>query len=206
VVQKLNRIYGLDALRAITMYLGVVLHSTIAYKAGYHPRYWIKDPDFNSYVFDHLYFWIHSFRMPLFFLLSGFFAVILSRKIGFKSFLKNRFERIVIPLLVCVVTILPLSIAPFTFSRLYFDAGMSVTESMERTINEIWQLITFQNFKGLQHFWFLLNLIYFYLFFVASEKLGFHFENIMDSISCLVYIFITTSIYWTSSSAIIVSF
>lgn len=164
------------------MYLGVILHSTIAYKAGYHPRYWIKDPDYSSFVFDHIYFWIHSFRMPLFFLLSGFFAVVLSRKIGFKSFLKNRFERIAIPLLVCLVTILPLSIAPFTFSRLYLDAGSTITESINLTLNEIWSLITFQRFKGLQHFWFLLNLIYFYLFFIALEKLGFHFESKFNKI------------------------
>lgn len=161
------------------MYLGVVLHSAIAYKAGYHPRYWIRDSDFTSFFYDHLYFWIHSFRMPLFFLLSGFFTVLLFNKIGFKAFAKNRFNRIVVPLIACVIFILPISIAPFTFSRLYLDGGVPISEAFDLTLQEIFRLITFQEFKGLQHFWFLLNLIYFYLGFLLLQRLGFRIDQIV---------------------------
>jgi glucan biosynthesis protein C len=173
----LERIYGLDALRALTMYLGVILHSSIAYKAGHHPRYWISDHDAKSYFFDVLYFWIHSFRMPLFFLLSGFFTVLLYRKIGSIEFIKNRFKRIGVPLLVCVIVLLPISVAPFTFSRLYLDQGRPAEEVWNQIFSEMKRLALFQEFKGLQHFWFLLNLLYFYIAFIFLSKIGFKFER-----------------------------
>lgn len=160
------------------MYLGVILHSSIAYKAGHHPRYWISDHEASSYFFDILYFWIHSFRMPLFFLLSGFFTILLYRKIGATEFIKNRSGRIVMPLIVCVIVLLPISVAPFTFSRLYLDQGLPANQVWDQIFAEIKRLMLFQDFKGLQHFWFLLNLIYFYAAFLIVAKLGFRFERL----------------------------
>lgn len=168
----MERIYGLDALRAITMYLGVILHSAIAYKAGHHPRYWVNDPSFKNYFFDELYLWIHSFRMPLFFLLSGFFTVLLINKIGRTEFFKNRLKRILIPFLVCLVLILPFSIAPFTFSRLYFDEGYSFLHAMNEVWKDMLKMATFQKFNGVQHFWFLLNLLYFYSAYLIVTAAG----------------------------------
>lgn len=174
--KPLERIYGLDALRAFTMYLGVILHASIAYKAGHHPRYWIQDPDAKSYFFDTLYFWIHSFRMPLFFLLSGFFTVLLYQKIGASEFIRNRAKRILIPLAVCLIVILPFSVAPFTFSRLYFGQGLPLEEVWTLVFAEMKRLWFFQEFKGLQHFWFLANLTYFYIAFLIANKIGIRFD------------------------------
>jgi glucans biosynthesis protein C len=174
--KPLERIYGLDALRAFTMYLGVILHASIAYKAGHHPRYWVQDQEAKSYFFDTLYFWIHSFRMPLFFLLSGFFTVLLFEKIGASEFIRNRAKRILIPLAICLIVILPFSVAPFTFSRLYFGQGLPLDQVWPKIFDEMKRLWTFREFKGLQHFWFLANLIYFYIAFLVANKIGIRFE------------------------------
>lgn len=153
------------------MYLGVILHSAIAYKAGHHPRYWVSDPSFKSYFFDELYLWIHSFRMPLFFLLSGFFTVLLMNKVGRNEFLKNRMKRILIPFLVCVILIVPFSIAPFTFSKLYFDEGYSFSHAMNVVWGHMLKMATLREFNGVQHFWFLLNLMYFYAAYLIATAL-----------------------------------
>ena len=41
---------------------------------------------------------IHGFRMPLFFVVSGFFAAMLWRQRGMKEMLKHRAKRILLPL------------------------------------------------------------------------------------------------------------
>ena len=65
------RIHGIDALRGIAMLLGIVLHATIAYRVVPFPT-WPKDPQHSLWAYDFLYFVIHSFRMPMFFLIAVF--------------------------------------------------------------------------------------------------------------------------------------
>ncbi|MCS5630848.1 MAG: acyltransferase family protein, partial [Pirellulaceae bacterium] len=50
---------------------------------------------------------IHGFRMPLFFLVSGFFTAMLWRKRGLQSLIKHRFNRILIPCMVGLITVIP---------------------------------------------------------------------------------------------------
>ncbi|MEO8003242.1 MAG: acyltransferase family protein, partial [Arenimonas sp.] len=45
-----------------------------------------------------LFYWVNMFRMPLFFLIAGFFAHLSFHRQGLKAFIKDRFKRIVIPL------------------------------------------------------------------------------------------------------------
>jgi hypothetical protein len=47
--------------------------------------------------------WLHSFRMPLFFLISGFFANMMLGKYGVSRYLARRWWRIGMPLLVAIV-------------------------------------------------------------------------------------------------------
>ena len=51
---------------------------------------------------------VHGFRMPLFFLVSGFFTAMLWRRRGLAALLKQRAMRIVLPCFVGLVTIIPL--------------------------------------------------------------------------------------------------
>ena len=98
-----TRLHDLDALRAVAMLLGIVLHSALAYSIGLWP---VQD----SSQSDGLGFSvaaIHGFRMALFFLLSGFFTAMLWRKRGRQALLKQRIQRVFLPLVLGLLTIIP---------------------------------------------------------------------------------------------------
>src|SRR5262249_43949527 len=65
------RYHDLDALRAILMTLGVVIHSADIYTAS--PRWVINDPH-GSPFFDGLISALCGFRMQAFFIIAGFFS------------------------------------------------------------------------------------------------------------------------------------
>jgi hypothetical protein len=93
----------LDALRAGAMLLGIVLHASLSF----FPSFWIvtdrrQDPGFGI-VFSA----IHGFRMPVFFVMSGFFSALLLHRRGRGSLVKHRFHRVFLPLLLGMVTIVP---------------------------------------------------------------------------------------------------
>lgn len=161
-----QRIHGIDALRAIAMLLGVVFHATLAYKAKIHGGNQPHDQQFNSWIFDLLGFYVHSFRMPLFFIIAGYFCRFLYYKIGERKFILHRWKRIGIPLLVGIVTIVPLSLFPnFLYEAVYMD-GM--------TWQEGWKVSFLKMFKrnGLYHLWFLYDLAMFYFITVVLLRLN----------------------------------
>ena len=91
-----QRYYSFDALRAMMMLLGLVLHVVISYTTyteGFFAGFF-KDA-FTSKVCDILLWWIHLFRMPVFFVMAGFFAALVYQRKGKKEFWKNRLRRIV---------------------------------------------------------------------------------------------------------------
>jgi peptidoglycan/LPS O-acetylase OafA/YrhL len=95
----------LDALRGGAMLLGIVLHASLAY----FPYPWPVQDSRQDGLFSLIYALIHGFRMPLFFLLSGFFTTLVLRRRGVKALLVGRGLRIVLPLVVAWLTILPLT-------------------------------------------------------------------------------------------------
>ncbi|RYE50105.1 MAG: hypothetical protein EOP48_20370, partial [Sphingobacteriales bacterium] len=163
-VQEINRVasndrlHGIDALRGVAMLLGIVLHAAIAYKIKPQPN-WPHDHQYNSIAFDLLYDSIHSFRMPLFFLIAGYFSRLLFFRFGSNGFIKHRFKRILVPFVVSIFIVLPFSIYPFLFYDL-----------MSQYPGE-WKLISEKAFKGvlrwngLAHLWFLYYLLIFYGFY-----------------------------------------
>lgn len=92
-----DRLHGLDAVRGFALLLGVALHATMTYLPG-AKYFWITSDTDSSLVLSGLFYWIHLFRMPLFFLIAGFFAHLSFHRLGMKAFIKDRFKRIVIPL------------------------------------------------------------------------------------------------------------
>jgi peptidoglycan/LPS O-acetylase OafA/YrhL len=101
------RYHGLDALRAATMVLVVVLHAALAYAVIPIPNLiWAVNDPGKHMVFDFLCWWTLGISSP-FYLMSGFFAAGLCESRGLRAFLANRAQRIVAPFLVAGVTILP---------------------------------------------------------------------------------------------------
>jgi peptidoglycan/LPS O-acetylase OafA/YrhL len=93
-----ERLHHLDALRALTMVLILPAHA-LALIALSNER-WTGE--------ERAAYWlIHVFRLPLFFLVAGFFAALLLEARGIRSLLANRLVRIGIPMLVVILIIAP---------------------------------------------------------------------------------------------------
>ncbi|QNK70208.1 acyltransferase family protein [Variovorax sp. PAMC26660] len=91
-----QRLHALDNLRALMMWLGIVLHVAINHLTlADSPLPW-RDPK-TSPVADLLLIFIHSFRMPVFFVLAGFFVALLVERRGANGMLKNRGLRLALP-------------------------------------------------------------------------------------------------------------
>ena len=93
-----TRYHGLDALRGMAMLLGIVLHAALPYMPDVQ-EFWPVD-DRVSPVISTIFEFIHIWRMPLFFILAGFFAnLVVSRK-SWKKWWGNRLLRIGLPIIV----------------------------------------------------------------------------------------------------------
>ena len=162
-----RRYYGLDALRGGMMMLGIVLHGSNLYLAAPPPSFPFPTDRNNAYIFDILFQFIHSFRMPTFFVLAGFFASLLVEKRGLWGTYKNRASRILAPLLVGIVTIVPIT------ALFYIDFALSARFGTHDLVPDRSQLQMFgkelvaaghpAGQPSPLHLWFLYYLLYFYL-------------------------------------------
>ena len=168
-----ERVYALDALRGIMMLLGLVLHAASTYSLKSEWGTWrSKDPD-NNFSFLVLVEYIHAFRMPVFFVAAGFFGALLFYKKGPAALLKNRFQRIVLPLIAGVLIVWPWVQFAMVFS-------MSAFKGIANPYAEAWQSmkdLSFIPFK-MAHLWFLyflaiLALVSFVLAMLFRKETGF---------------------------------
>ena len=86
------RYYSLDGLRAAAMLLGVAWHAWPWFDSGPVPAFME---------------WLHSFRMPLFMLISGFFGSMILEKYGPSRYFTRRWWRIGMPMLIGLFTFMP---------------------------------------------------------------------------------------------------
>ncbi len=108
------RYFALDSLRATMMLLGIYLHAVVGYsREGGWPY---KDAHPTA-LYDWTLGYIHAFRMPLFYVMAGFFAALLTYRRGLKSFLQNRAQRILIPFVVGWSLMFPVVAFLATYAR-----------------------------------------------------------------------------------------
>ncbi|AKE58580.1 glucans biosynthesis protein MdoC [Citrobacter farmeri] len=141
-----QREYFLDSIRAWLMLLGIPFHISLIYSGhSWHvnsaePSWWLTL--FNDFI--------HSFRMQVFFVISGYFSYMLFLRYPLKRWWKVRVERVGIPML----TAIPLLTLP-QFIMLQYVKGKADswhTLSLYEKYNTlIWELIS--------HLWFLLVLV-----------------------------------------------
>jgi glucan biosynthesis protein C len=93
------RYHGLDGLRAIAMLLGIVIHASIPYFLPKGNPVWPVDDEQSTLLWI-VFESIHVWRMPVFFLLAGFFTHLLLERRTTKAFIQNRVRRIAIPLII----------------------------------------------------------------------------------------------------------
>ena len=101
-----TRRHDLDALRGFAMLLGIVLHAAMSFIPGMGVIWGVQDSQ-SSGLYAILLASIHGWRMPLFFLVSGFFTAMLWKKRGLRALLVHRFKRIFLPMVLAMLTIIP---------------------------------------------------------------------------------------------------
>ncbi len=89
------------------MLLGIALHASLSFITFPWPVHDTQQS--NSLLF--LVVAVHGFRMPLFFLLSGYFTMLMFVRRGLPSLVEQRFSRIFLPLVIATATIVPLDAA-----------------------------------------------------------------------------------------------
>jgi peptidoglycan/LPS O-acetylase OafA/YrhL len=150
-----KRFHDLDALRGYAMLLGIVLHGLMSFIVI--PFWPAQDRYQSTEVAGAILLFIHGFRLPLFFLISGFFTAMLWRKRGLRGLFKQRAIRILIPLMlgtvVTWVLMLPLSFwGNFKKERI---AGLRLSASSEVEYSKfgeerlkIWELAQEEDVEG----------------------------------------------------------
>lgn len=97
------RRHDFDALRAFAMLLGIALHAGLSYA----PIPWLAmDRDVSPAIGTFIEI-VHGFRLPLFFIMSGYFGAMLLGRRGVAGFAGHRWKRIGLPLLLGTLTIVP---------------------------------------------------------------------------------------------------
>lgn len=147
---------GLDALRGLAVIGGVLLHSCVAYMPTRMPNLlWPVYDAAPSVVCDWIFWWLHCFRLPLFFLISGFFSEMMCQARGADAFMKHRLQRIGIPYYVLLVTLMPLTMVIwicglFISDRCTLDQVFSLTTPFDPEVQD--------HYFGPAHLWFLFDL------------------------------------------------
>ena len=136
-----GRIHFLDAARAILMLLGIPYHIALVYMVG---EPWdFATSDERSRLLSVLADFIHVFRMPLFFLVAGYFSMmILSRSTPGRWF-GGRVFKLGVPMLVVGVLLNPISLI------VQPDSAMLLADFGDQWLAHLWFLPTLIYFCGL---------------------------------------------------------
>jgi glucan biosynthesis protein C len=149
-----RRYHAFDNLRAWMMLLLIPFHAVLPFMTVRAPQHF-NDPD-THVVYDGLALFLVSFRRPVFFVVGGFFAAMLLERRGLRGMLANRFQRIVLPLLLGWIVLSPMTLAAYDFAR-----SAAQTGSLAAGV-EAWKDWSWVNWERPFHLWFLVALLIFY--------------------------------------------
>lgn len=142
------------------MLLGLVIHTGVTYMPHDSPVRTVmaKETWIGFFPVINL---IHSFRMPVFFVVAGYFGALLFFRKGPIEMLQNRVLKILLPLIAGVLILYPAIYFSFIYSSARIDGDPSA-------LNKAWESIRSGSFLPyrLSHLWFLYDLM---LFSIASS-------------------------------------
>jgi glucans biosynthesis protein C len=161
--QALNtdREHALDAVRAFALLLGIALHASLSLVPGIDLGLWPISDIQKDAGLGYLGFVIHIFRMATFFFVAGYLARVLLGRLGLQAFVRNRFHRIFLPLVVfwIICYVLIAAIVIWTIAKSH---GGQLPREMPT-----WVVDAKLNFM---HLWFLYILIWLYALALALRK------------------------------------
>lgn len=155
-----ERLHYMDNLRAIVMIAGVFFHASLAYGAFLNPI-WFTADTVQSRSMEVFFNFMHVWRMPLFFVIAGFFTALLIQKRGMAAMFKNRLVRVLVPLII---------FWPIVSAAIILPIGWAL-ENVENK-SPILQMIAYMQSlpdapppppPTLGHLWFLYYLMIFYV-------------------------------------------
>jgi glucans biosynthesis protein C len=146
---SVSRYHALDALRAAMMFLGIYLHAVVAYSPT---GGWPYKPAQLTTALDSSVGLIHVFRMPIFYVMAGFFAALLLQRYGLRRAADNRLWRIGVPFVVGWIILFPLVVLLAGIGRRGLDPTLDFILSGR-----------FLDYAHPLHLWFLEYLIVLYL-------------------------------------------
>lgn len=141
-----TRIHSLDGLRGVLMLLGIPYHAALAFSL----ESWLISSAELSVSLEVLAEVLHVWRMPTFFIIAGFFAVLMLRRMGTRGWLRGRFQRLGVPLLFGVMVLSPLQWVVVGLSRTGAWSG-----AFEFAATRVWP----PNNWWTIHLWFLVELL-----------------------------------------------
>jgi len=161
MTEQPTRIYAFDHLRTTMTVMILVYHACLTYIVTDLGVIWpFKDPSGTSLVFDILMAFFTCLVMPVFFVMSGFMASLLSSARGVSAMLKNRLNRIGYPLLIGLVILFPLTVIA-TFYLKFSIAGDGTP--LLSAVNKLYaDHFEWRNLRPI-HLWFLYYLFLFCL-------------------------------------------
>lgn len=179
-----TRYHYLDNVRVLAMFAGVLFHAALAYSPLLH-NLWFTSGSESSASIDIVVFFTHLFRMPVFFLVSGFFAVMMLQKKGISDFLKNRSMRILLPLVIFF---------PLLAATIFLSIGWAL-ENIDNLSPMLQFIKAMQNNPdapppplSTMHLWFLFNLFLFALTTSVLYKFSFFQSKLVKKISSAKFI------------------
>jgi fucose 4-O-acetylase-like acetyltransferase len=136
------------------MWLGIVLHVAINHTTGPSVLPW-RDTQ-TSPLADLILVFIHAFRMPVFFILSGYFVALLVARRGHKGMLVHRLRRLALPfaifwpvLIVCTTVLMLVYLHLMAYGTAGIDLSLITKKSkMTSPFNTM-------------HMWFIYYLVWF---------------------------------------------
>jgi len=161
------RLYYMDNLRAAAMLAGIFFHASLAYAAPLNEFWFITDRNDSSLLT--VFAWgSHAFRMPLFFLIAGYFGRLLTEKRGVKAYLRNRLLRVGAPFLVFLPLVAAAAFGVISFSMQHVNEPsrmmLFIQERMDNPSGGIGDV-------GTLHLWFLYYLLFFSLIAAGLTRL-----------------------------------
>ncbi|MDP2119309.1 MAG: acyltransferase family protein [Hoeflea sp.] len=146
-----ERLNDWDFSRALYLVLGIPFHAAVIYSLSH--EWAVSSPD-KSQTLTWFANFIHTFRMPGFFILAGVFSILLLDRQGARAWLGARLLRLGLPLLFATLLILP-------FQIFVQSVALTVTGSlpMSELQGHVARELTHFGEPWISHLWFLWALI-----------------------------------------------
>ena len=161
-----QRFHDMDFCRAVFMYCGILFHCGLIYGSG---QDWRVLSEQTSGVISLLSNFLHHFRMEAFYLVSGFFFLLIFNKQR-PGFVKDRIARAMIPMLVIGLSL---------------NFAMNALSINNQSYQVDWRY--FVEGKWLAHLWFLGNLIVYFAIAAPLVKLWQSKSELSSSPSSLLH-------------------